>query len=238
MKEALARQSHEIVYSMCIWGTADVFSWGNDTAISWRLSNDIDPSWSRVKNILNQATFHLDSVGFWGHNDADMLEVGNGLTLAEARSHFAFWAAMKSPLLIGTNLTALSRDEVAVLKNRRLLAFNQDDVVGAPARPYRWGTNPDGTYDAARPAEFWSGDSKDGVLVLMLNTQDQPQTKVARWADVPQFQSRQEQQQDMTNGNRRVVDVWSGRDLGCMGQYSANVGAHDTAAILVSKQTC
>ena len=33
-----------------------------------------------------------------------MLEVGNGaLTAAETRTHFAFWAAMKSPLLIGTN---------------------------------------------------------------------------------------------------------------------------------------
>ena len=34
-----------------------------------------------------------------------MLEVGNGaLTAAETRKHFALWAAMKSPLLIGTNL--------------------------------------------------------------------------------------------------------------------------------------
>jgi len=32
-----------------------------------------------------------------------MLEVGNGnLTLAENRAHFALWAAMKSPLIIGT----------------------------------------------------------------------------------------------------------------------------------------
>jgi hypothetical protein len=32
-----------------------------------------------------------------------MLEIGNGnLTLAENRAHFALWAAMKSPLIIGT----------------------------------------------------------------------------------------------------------------------------------------
>ena len=38
-----------------------------------------------------------------------MLEVGNGaLTAAETRTHFAFWAAMKSPLLIGTNVSRLS----------------------------------------------------------------------------------------------------------------------------------
>lgn len=42
-------------------------------------------------------------VDFWGHPDPDMLEVGNGaLTLEENRAHFALWAIMKSPLIIGT----------------------------------------------------------------------------------------------------------------------------------------
>ena len=42
---------------------------------------------------------------FWGRPDPDMLEVNNGqLTLAENRAHFALWAAMKSPLLIGTDV--------------------------------------------------------------------------------------------------------------------------------------
>lgn len=228
MKEALARQEHEIVYNLCIWGTADVFSWGNDTAISWRMSNDINPSWDRVKNILNQNTFHLDSTGFWGHNDADMLEVGNGLTLAESRSHFALWAAMKSPLFIGTDLTALSKEAVDILKNKELLAFNQDDVFGSPAKPYKWGTNPDGTFDPARPAEFWAGESKSGILVLMLNTQEQNQTKTALWSQIP----------GLDGSAHRVTDVWTGKDLGCMLQYSADVETHDTAAILVSKEPC
>lgn len=45
----------------------------------------------------------MNHVDFWGYLDPDMLEVGNGnLTLAENRAHFALWAAMKSPLIIGT----------------------------------------------------------------------------------------------------------------------------------------
>jgi hypothetical protein len=61
--------------------------------------------WSGIAQILNENSFLLNAVDFWGHNDADMLEVGNGaLTAAETRTHFAFWAAMKSPLLIGTNV--------------------------------------------------------------------------------------------------------------------------------------
>lgn len=47
----------------------------------------------------------LSSVDFWGHNDPDMLEVGNGdLTIEENRAHFALWAIMKSPLIIGTDV--------------------------------------------------------------------------------------------------------------------------------------
>lgn len=40
-----------------------------------------------------------------GFNDPDMLQIGNGgLRLCEERSHFALWAALKSPLLIGADL--------------------------------------------------------------------------------------------------------------------------------------
>jgi alpha-galactosidase len=59
--------------------------------------------WSRIAEIANENSFLMNYVGFWGHPDPDMLEVGNGnLTLAENRAHFALWAAMKSPLIIGT----------------------------------------------------------------------------------------------------------------------------------------
>lgn len=71
-----------------------------------------------------------------------MLEVGNnGLTAAEERSHFAFWAAMKSPLIRGADLSSLSQESIDILTNEELLAFNQDTVYGAAARPYKWGTN-------------------------------------------------------------------------------------------------
>ena len=47
------------------------------------------------------------SIGAW--NDADMLEVGNkGLTIAEQRTHFALWAMVKSPLLIGSDVRSIN----------------------------------------------------------------------------------------------------------------------------------
>lgn len=225
MRDALAKQEREILYSLCIWGTAGVFAWGNNTAISWRMSDDIQPNWASVTHILNENSFRLGSVNFWGHNDADMLEVGNGdLTQEETRSHFAFWAAMKSPLLIGTDLTELSGENIGVLKNEYLLAFNQDPVYGGPATPYKWGTNPDWTYNDTYPAEYWAGASQAGILILLLNPSNVTQTKEATWSDVPGLE-----------GSRyQVTDVWTGSDLGCaQSSYSLNVSSHDTAVLLV-----
>lgn len=61
----------------------------------------------RVSAIANENSFLMNYVDFWGHPDPDMLEVGNGnLTLAENRAHFALWAIMKSPLIIGTAVSS------------------------------------------------------------------------------------------------------------------------------------
>lgn len=191
------------------------------------MSGDISPNWGSVMHILNMNSFKMNTVDFYAHNDADMLEVGNGdLTPAETRSHFALWAAMKSPLLIGTDLQKLSADNLKILKNKYLLAFNQDDRFGKPATPYKWGVNPNWTYNSTNPAEFWAGQSKNGHLVLMLNTLGGTVKKTAKWSEVPGLGGRK----------YRVTDVWSGKDLGCLKEYSVDVAAHDTAAILVGRR--
>jgi len=93
-----------------------------------------------------------------------MLEVGQGdLTSQESRTHFALWAMMKAPLIMGTDLSTLSQENIDILQNKYLLSFNQDPVYGAPAAPYKWGTNADWTFNATYPAEYWSGGSSNGM---------------------------------------------------------------------------
>ncbi|PVH74672.1 glycoside hydrolase family 27 protein [Cadophora sp. DSE1049] len=229
MRDALLTQNRTIQYAICSWGLAGVDSWGNGTGSSWRSTGDIEQNWGRTVEILNMNSFALNSVDFWGHNDADMLEVGNGqLTDAESRSHFAFWAAMKSPLIIGTDLSVLKKSLVDVLKNKFLLAFNQDDVVGKPAMPYKWGTNPDWTFNATNPAEYWSGRSKDGTLVLAFNSLGVNATREIKWNEVP----------ELKGGDRwMVTDIWSGKSLGCVkGAIKETVQSHDTIGFMVGEQ--
>ncbi|KAI1284675.1 glycoside hydrolase family 27 protein [Xylaria sp. FL0933] len=225
MRDALQAQNRTILYSLCSWGTAGVEQYGNETGNSWRMSDDIQNEFKYVLSILNMNTFNLNDVDFWGHPDADMLEVGNGgLTTAEERTHFAFWAAMKSPLLIGTNLDTASDDSKAILLNKYLIAFNQDDVYGAPAKPYKWGTNPDFTFNATNPAEFWSGESQQGTLVLMLNTLADNRNMTADFSEIPSLGA---------DGTYNVLDVWTGQDMGSLSSsVTVEVASHDTAVFL------
>lgn len=224
MRDAITSQNHTILYSLCEWGDAGVQQWGNSTGSSWRMSGDIDQTWPSILNILNQNSFYLNNVDFWGHSDADMLENGNGISIPESRTHFAFWAAMKSPLLIGTNLEKISQDEANILKNKYLLAFSQDAVYGKPATPYKWGTNPNWTFNASFPAEYWSGASSNGTLVLLFNPYNQTKSKTADFAEIPQLGS----------GKHKVTDIWSGEDKGCVdSKISVDVEGHDTAGFLV-----
>jgi alpha-galactosidase len=231
-------------------GVDEPWTWANKTGNSWRMSNDINrkpplhaqiyssatrltinvtASWSRILQILNLNSFLSDYTDFTGHNDADMLEVGNGiLTPAETRSHFALWAMMKSPLIIGTNLTALSDANIAILQNKYLLAFNQDNVYGKPAAPYKWGVNPDWTFNSTFPAQYWSGASSKGTAVALFNPFNETKTMVADYAEVPQLEK---------GGCYDVVDMWTGKDMGCKEKkVSVKVAPHDTAALLFTRK--
>ena len=64
-----------------------------------------------------------------GHyNDMDMLEVGRGLTQTEEEVHFGMWCIMSSPLLVGCDMTTIPASSLALLKNKELIALNQDHL--------------------------------------------------------------------------------------------------------------
>ena len=62
-----------------------------------------------------------------------MLQIGNNvLTHTEEQTHFALWAFAKAPLIIGCDLQTVSEDSLAILKNKNLIAINQD-ILGQQA---------------------------------------------------------------------------------------------------------
>ncbi|KAI9066864.1 glycoside hydrolase family 27 protein [Trametes sanguinea] len=164
-----------LIFSLCEWGEEQPWLWARRFGQSWRTTGDISPDWGSVASIINQNSFIAWASDFYGHNDMDILEVGNGdLTFDETKTHFTAWALMKSPLLIGTDLSTVSDANLAILKNEEILAISQDPVVGTSVTPFRWGINPDWVSNSTHPAQYWSGESQNGTVFMLINTLDEP----------------------------------------------------------------
>jgi alpha-galactosidase len=135
------------------------------------------------------------------------------------------WAIMKGPLLLGTDLTKLKQEQIALLQNKDLLAFNQDPIVGKPARPYKWGINKDYTFNSTVPAMYWSGSSSNGTIVALMNPLGGSRKMSAVFSEIPQLK---------TGTSYNVVSVWDGKNLGCVGNsVNVTLAGYDTAVYLV-----
>lgn len=129
---ALKRENPDgdYLFSLCLWGSADVRSWGKQIGNVSRTSDDITAHWSRMLTNLDTSA----SRALYAHphtwNDPDMLFIGSGefdaSHMTEARSHFAMWAMMNAPLLIGFDLRKANAEQLALLGNRAVIALNQD----------------------------------------------------------------------------------------------------------------
>lgn len=130
--EALQRYNPDgdYVYSLCLWGSADVRAWGKDMGNMSRTSDDITSNWSRMLTNLDTASTRAlyAHPGSW--NDPDMLFIGAGdfdsNHMTEARSHFALWAILNAPLIIGYDLRKATPEQMALFGNAEIVALNQD----------------------------------------------------------------------------------------------------------------
>ncbi|KAI0355718.1 glycoside hydrolase [Trametes cingulata] len=219
MTAALNETGRPFQFNLCIWGAANVWDWGARVGHSWRMSGDSSASWGYITNIIATNAQHLASVDFYSHNDMDMMEIGNGdLTIQEQRTHFAAWCFLKSPILLGTDLSQLNATQLAIITNAELLAFHQDTTVGVPAMPF---PSPP---SASTAPEFFAGKSSKGTHVFIVNT-GSAASKAFNFIDVP----------GLGVGSYNVHDMWTGEDLGTFsGTYTTFVDTHDTAALLVT----
>ena len=147
MGMALANCGRDIVFSACQWGTEDVHRWIRSTgAHLFRSTADIQNCWNSIRDI---AVSQMDKMGYGGnycHNDMDMLVVGlydgggtsfiaaGGCNDIEYQTHFALWAMMGSPLMIGCDIRNMSDMTKQILMNDEIIAINQDVECRAPYR--------------------------------------------------------------------------------------------------------
>jgi alpha-galactosidase len=140
MRDALNSTGRSIYYSLCSWGIKDPWIWGRDIGNSWRTTDDIASNWLNVVRNVDDS-INLAKYAEPGHwNDLDMLEVGiPGMLPQEYRSHFAIWAIMKSPLILGIDVRDISEADLKLLTAKEVILVNQDPLGVAGEVVYHQG---------------------------------------------------------------------------------------------------
>jgi alpha-galactosidase len=139
MSKALKAAGRPIVFSLCEWGTNKPWLWAENVGELWRTTGDISAIFD---GYLDHGTWKQQGVmpivdlqiglrkfagpGHW--NDPDMLEVGNGMTANEDKTHFSMWCMLAAPLIAGNDLRKMSRETESILTNKEVIAVNQDKL--------------------------------------------------------------------------------------------------------------
>ena len=187
-------------------------------ANGWRTGNDIEcycgpagssfplTQWGQVQQRFGQVADWQPYGGPGGFNDYDSLEVGNaantGLTAPERQSMMSLWSMAASPLILGSDLTNLDPADLSYLKNKAVLAVDQDGIDAS-----RIVNNGD--------QQVYAKTESDGSVVIGL----------FNYSDI----SSQTVSVDLAGagvgGATTATDLWSGADLGTIsGSYTANLG--------------
>src|ERR1700716_3691008 len=114
------------------------YSFGPSIGNSWRTDTDV----GFVRNIqfrdvlrnLDHNASHPEADGHGHWNDPDSLGPELRMSRIEAQTQFTMWSVSAAPLIIGSDVRALSQDAINMLTNPDVLAVNQDvnGVQGAP----------------------------------------------------------------------------------------------------------
>ncbi|UYV66836.1 hypothetical protein LAZ67_4003038 [Cordylochernes scorpioides] len=131
-----------------IAGTSRKLMWQKDyVAIAehcniWRNWDDIEDSWASITSIAkyfgDRGDAMVPTAGPGNYHDPDMLVIGNyGLSCPEAQVQMSIWAILAAPLLISADLQQVPPCHEAVLKNKDLIAANQDPLGMMGERVYK-----------------------------------------------------------------------------------------------------
>jgi hypothetical protein len=225
MRDALAAQSRDIVFSLCQYGSKEVWKWGPEVGGNlWRTTGDIEDTWSIVREIINSQYSSAPYAGPGHWNDPDMLVVGevgwggelhpSRVTPDEQYTHISLWSLLAAPLLLGNDLTHLDPFTKNLLTNDEVLAIDQDPLGHAAQRVYR-----------QEDWEIWVRDLADGRKAVGIFNMGDRFRQLAIAGLTP----------DLTIGTA-MRDVWRQRDLKPLAaDFKASVPEHGVLLLAMGK---
>ena len=239
MSKALKAAGKPIVFSICEWGDNQPWDWATPVGNLWRISGDIYPcfdceykheegNWSSW-GVLRILEMRKDIRKFSGPdhwNDFDMMEVGNGMTITEDKSHFTLWSMMASPLFAGNDLRIMKPETLNILTNKEIIAINQD-ALGIQGFKYQ---SENGVDVWVKPLfdENWA--------VVFLNRSDKTQKINFDWKKHIIEDNDFKFILNLTSQKYNVRDLWEHIDLGNTNKiFQKELASHDVIAIKLTK---
>lgn len=237
MSEALKTAGRPIVFSLCEWGNNKPWLWAEPVGQLWRTTGDITAQFDGIKSYGN---WHANGVmtivdmqdtlrkyagpDHW--NDPDMLEVGNGMTVAEDRTHFSLWSMLAAPLMAGNDLRKMTVQTKTILTNRDVIAIDQD-VLGIEGFKYK---DQDSVQTWFKPLN--NGD----WAVCFVNRSSVSKPIEFNWQNEKVSDSLFNKTLDAKTINYKLRDLWTRKDVGTTkNSLKAIVQPHDILMLRLSR---
>ena len=235
MSKALKKAGHPIVFSLCEWGSNKPWEWAAPVGQLWRATGDIGATYdsavekngwtpNSVMHIIDLEA-PLNSYAGKNHwNDPDMLEVGNGMSESEDRTHFSMWCMLAAPLIAGNDITKMTPQTKAMLTNKDVIAIDQDTMGVQGFR-----------YAKIENLETWAKPLGNGDWAICFLNRGRTPLPVS-------FDWKKEVIEDTVSHNKmgsdvyKIKDVWTKKAMGNTGKpFTTRVAPHDVVVLRLSK---
>ncbi|AKQ46624.1 alpha-galactosidase [Rufibacter radiotolerans] len=232
---ALRKAGRPIVLSICEWGDNKPWEWGKEVGHLWRTTGDIYncfdcvedhgtwKSWG-VMQILDKQESLRQYAGPGHWNDPDMMEVGNGMAVNEDRAHFTMWSMLAAPLIAGNDLRKMSKETVALLTDKEVIAINQDKLGIQGFK-----------YASKDSVETWLKPLDNGKwAVAFLNRGKAPRKVSFDWKNTPITDDFSKKELNAAKTTYNIRNVWAKKYLGNTKKaFAGTVPGHDVILLVL-----
>jgi alpha-galactosidase len=239
MRDALYASGRPVVFSICEWGENAPWEWAGDVGHLWRTTGDISPvfdgkidhgTWmsNGVMSIVEMRGDIRSASGPGHWNDPDMLEVGNGMSAAEDRSHFTLWCLLAAPLMSGNDVRTMTPEIRSVLTNKEVISVDQDPL------------GIQGFMDVRTDSvETWVKPMAHGRwAVAFLNRSTTPKQVRHTWNASEITDTLTHRSIDAAHVTYDVRDLWKQEDVGTTAAaLEARIPSHDIILLRLSPKT-
>ena len=234
----MAAAGRPVVFSLCEWGDNQPWLWGKDVGHLWRTTGDITNcfdcevnhgTWSSwgVMKIVDMRKDIRKYAGPDHWNDPDMLEVGNGMSVSEDRSHFSLWCMMAAPLIAGNDLRDMGKETIDILTNREVIAVDQDSLG---IQGFRYNDNDNGLEVWVKPL------SHEEWAVCFLNRSSETRRLNFDWSKNVIYDDFSKKTLNANKSTYSLRDLWARKNLGTTrNKLKAEVSSHDVLMLRLSK---